>query len=71
MLREQLRYLNLLEKSSVVSRLQQIFREMWVNNGNEISKLYAGTGALQGGSKVSTTSPSVASPRKKTWRSGM
>ena len=49
---EQLRYLNLLEKQSVVSRFQQIFRDMWVNNGNEISKLYAGTGALQGGSKV-------------------
>lgn len=25
---------------------------MWINNGNEISKIYAGTGAIQGGSKV-------------------
>lgn len=25
---------------------------MWINNGNEISKMYAGTGAIQGSSKV-------------------
>ncbi|XP_043228770.1 synaptojanin-1-like [Amphibalanus amphitrite] len=57
---EQLRYLNLQEKASVVSRFQQIFRDMWVNNGNEISKLYAGTGALQGGSKLMDGARSVS-----------
>ncbi|XP_037087422.1 synaptojanin-1-like [Pollicipes pollicipes] len=59
-LMEQLRYLNLLEKKSLVTRFQQIFREMWVNNGNEISKLYAGTGALQGGSKLMDGARSVS-----------
>ena len=30
-----------------------MFQQMWVSNGNSLSKLYAGTGALsQGGSKI-------------------
>lgn len=36
-----------------LSRFEEAFRQMWVNNGNEISKIYAGTGAIQGSSKVS------------------
>lgn len=35
------------------SRFEETFRQMWINNGNEISKIYAGTGAIQGSSKVS------------------
>lgn len=38
----------------MVSRFEEVFRQMWINNGNEISKIYAGTGAIQGGSKVSS-----------------
>ena len=40
-------------KQTMVSRFEEVFRQMWINNGNEISKIYAGTGAIQGGSKVS------------------
>jgi hypothetical protein len=39
-----------------VSRFEELFRQMWINNGNELSKMYAGTAALQGGSKVLGTS---------------
>jgi hypothetical protein len=33
-------------------RFEELFRQMWISNGNELSKMYAGTAALQGGSKV-------------------
>lgn len=50
MLSEQIKLLDLGDK--MLSRFEEIFRQMWINNGNEISKIYAGTGAIQGGSKV-------------------
>lgn len=49
----QLYLLQLMEKQQMVSRFEEVFRQMWINNGNEVSKIYAGTGAIQGGSKVS------------------
>jgi hypothetical protein len=52
-LTKQLHFLNLMEKQQIVSRFEEVFRQMWINNGNEVSKIYAGTGAIQGGSKVS------------------
>ena len=30
-----------------------MFKQMWLNNGNELSKMYAGTGALGASHKVS------------------
>ena len=43
----------LTDKPNIVSRFEELFRQMWINNGNELSKMYAGTGALGGGgSKV-------------------
>jgi len=33
---------------------------MWINNGNEVSKIYAGTGAIQGGSKLMDGARSAA-----------
>ena len=50
----QLLDLGLNDKPNIVSRFQEMFRQMWINNGNELSKMYAGTGALggAGGSKV-------------------
>jgi len=40
-------------KEHTVTRFQDTFRQMWVNNGNGLSKIYAGTAALsQGGSKL-------------------
>lgn len=52
LLGKQLQALSLTDKKQTVSRFEEVFRQMWVNNGNEISKMYAGTGAIQGGSKV-------------------
>ncbi|KAI5696372.1 hypothetical protein M8J75_012104 [Diaphorina citri] len=49
---KQLHLLNLVDKAQIISRFEEVFRQMWVNNGNEVSKIYAGTGAIQGGSKV-------------------
>ena len=31
---------------STVCRFQDGFKQMWINNGNTLSKLYAGTAAL-------------------------
>merc|ERR1719312_2029079 len=40
-------------KEHTVVRFQDTFKQMWVNNGNGLSKIYAGTAALsQGGSKL-------------------
>lgn len=49
---EQIQLLGLADKKQTVARFEEVFRQMWINNGNEISKIYAGTGAIQGGSKV-------------------
>lgn len=48
------------DKKQSVSRFEEIFRQMWINNGNEISKIYAGTGAIQGGSKLMDGARSAA-----------
>ena len=46
--------LGLTDKPNIVSRFEEMFKQMWISNGNELSKMYAGTGALggAGGSKV-------------------
>nr|CAI5836770.1 unnamed protein product [Callosobruchus analis] len=56
----QLQALQLVDKKQVISRFEEVFRQMWVNNGNEISKIYAGTGAIQGGSKLMDGARSAA-----------
>lgn len=50
---DQIQNLGFTDKKQAQSRFEEVFRQMWVNNGNEVSKIYAGTGAIQGGSKVS------------------
>lgn len=53
MLSLQLRLIGLDDKENIVSRFEDAFKNMWVSNGNALSKIYAGTGALnQGGSKL-------------------
>lgn len=52
-LNKQVELLSFSDKKQTQSRFEEVFRQMWVNNGNEVSKIYAGTGAIQGGSKVS------------------
>uniref|UniRef100_A0A0K8VGA8 phosphoinositide 5-phosphatase n=2 Tax=Bactrocera latifrons TaxID=174628 RepID=A0A0K8VGA8_BACLA len=60
MLNQQIEALKLGEKKQNFSRFEEIFRQMWVNNGNEVSKIYAGTGAIQGGSKLMDGARSAA-----------
>lgn len=52
MLKEQIEQMGLAEKKQNFSKFEEVFRQMWINNGNEISKIYAGTGAIQGTSKL-------------------
>ncbi|KAM9635810.1 synaptojanin-1 isoform 1-T1 [Trichechus inunguis] len=51
MLAKQLEALSLAEKPQLVTRFQEVFRSMWSVNGDSISKIYAGTGALEGKAK--------------------
>lgn len=44
------------DKKQNFGKFEEVFRQMWINNGNEISKIYAGTGAIQGTSKVARSS---------------
>ncbi|CAH2219275.1 synaptojanin-1 isoform X1 [Pelobates cultripes] len=52
MLIKQLEDLGLAEKQQLVTRFQEVFRSMWSTNGDSISKIYAGTGALEGKAKA-------------------
>ena len=59
-LAQQLESLEPNTKPQTWTRFEEVFRAMWVNNGNEISKIYAGTGAIQGGSKIMDGARSAA-----------
>lgn len=52
MLPKQLEKMGLTEKPQLVARFQEVFRTMWSANGDSVSKIYAGTGALDGKAKV-------------------
>lgn len=52
MLPKQLEAMGLTEKPQLVARFQEVFRTMWSANGDSVSKIYAGTGALDGKAKV-------------------
>lgn len=56
MLTKQLEVLGLAEKPQLVTRFQEVFRSMWSVNGDSVSKIYAGTGALEGKAKVNHVS---------------
>uniref|UniRef100_A0A672QN90 phosphoinositide 5-phosphatase n=1 Tax=Sinocyclocheilus grahami TaxID=75366 RepID=A0A672QN90_SINGR len=51
MLPKQLENMGLTEKPQLVARFQEVFRSMWSTNGDSVSKIYAGTGALDGKAK--------------------
>uniref|UniRef100_UPI00398E56D7 synaptojanin-1 isoform X3 n=1 Tax=Pristiophorus japonicus TaxID=55135 RepID=UPI00398E56D7 len=51
MIYKQLDILGLAEKQQMVTRFQEVFRSMWSMCGDSISKIYAGTGALEGKAK--------------------
>ena len=44
--------LGLTDKPNIVSRFEEMFKQMWQSNGNELSKMYAGTGALGASHKL-------------------
>ncbi|XP_072231421.1 synaptojanin-1 isoform X1 [Leuresthes tenuis] len=52
MLPKQLEQMGLTEKPQLVARFQEVFRNMWSSNGDSVSKIYAGTGALDGKAKA-------------------
>lgn len=45
--------LGLANKSSIVVRFEEGFKTMWAKNGDNISRIYIGTGALDGKARVS------------------
>ncbi|KAL5289697.1 SYNJ1 family protein [Megaselia abdita] len=57
---EQLKLIGIGDKKQIISRFEEIFKNMWISNGNEVSRIYAGTGAIQGGSKLIDGTRSVA-----------
>ncbi|XP_060090313.1 synaptojanin-1 isoform X2 [Heteronotia binoei] len=59
MLTKQLEILGLAEKPQLVTRFQEVFRSMWSVNGDSVSKIYAGTGALEGKAKLKDGARSV------------
>ena len=52
MLSQQVECLGLSSKQAMLSRFQEAFRTMWTQNGDHISRMYLGTGALDGKAKV-------------------
>ncbi|XP_048035136.1 synaptojanin-1 isoform X6 [Megalobrama amblycephala] len=59
MLPKQLEDMGLTEKPQLVARFQEVFRAMWSTNGDSVSKIYAGTGALDGKAKLKDGARSV------------
>lgn len=51
-LKHQLHHLSIADQPQILSRFTEVFKQMWIQNGDQVSKMYAGTGALEGRSKV-------------------
>ncbi|GFQ96247.1 synaptojanin-1 [Trichonephila clavata] len=58
-LKQQLKALSITDQPQINSRFNEVFKQMWVQNGDQVSKMYAGTGALEGRSKLKDGSRSV------------
>ncbi|XP_031549964.1 synaptojanin-1-like [Actinia tenebrosa] len=52
MLAVQMQCLGLANKASIVARFEEAFKVMWQKNGDNISRIYIGTGALDGKARV-------------------
>ncbi|RWS24751.1 synaptojanin-1-like protein [Leptotrombidium deliense] len=59
-LQKQMSSLSLQDKPQIISRFEEMFKNMWIQNGDQISRIYAGTGALEGKSKFKDSTLSVA-----------
>lgn len=53
MLAQQVECLGLPNKQAILTRFQEAFRTMWAQNGDHISRIYVGTGTLDGKARVS------------------
>ncbi|XP_070494173.1 synaptojanin-1 [Chironomus tepperi] len=51
-LNEQIKIIGLADKKQTLSRFEEVFKQMWISNGNEVSKIYAGTGAMGASNKL-------------------
>lgn len=40
------------EKGNIITRFEEVIKDLWIKNGDQCSVIYAGTGALEGKSKV-------------------
>ncbi|XP_042908659.1 synaptojanin-1 [Parasteatoda tepidariorum] len=58
-LQHQLHHLSIGDQPQILSRFSEVFKQMWIQNGDQVSKMYAGTGALEGRSKLKDGSRSV------------
>ncbi|KAF8790383.1 synaptojanin-1-like [Argiope bruennichi] len=58
-LKQQLKALGISDQPQIISRFNEVFKQMWIQNGDQVSKMYAGTGALEGKSKLKDGSRSV------------
>lgn len=52
-LKQQLSAIGISDQPQIISRFNEVFKQMWIQNGDQVSKMYAGTCALEGKSKVS------------------
>ena len=60
-LTQQLEQLGLHNKPQMMSRFSEVYKQMWHMNGDHVSRMYAGTGALGGGrSKAGDAARSTA-----------
>lgn len=54
MLEKQMESLGFAGKPQMCSRFEEVYKQIWTENGDHVSRIYAGTGAMGGGrSKVS------------------
>ncbi|XP_035233587.1 synaptojanin-1-like [Stegodyphus dumicola] len=58
-LKQQISALEITDQPQIISRFNEVFKQMWIQNGDQVSKMYAGTGALEGKSKLRDGSRSV------------
>lgn len=59
-LNEQLKSAGFGDKPQILTRFQQLFADLWTQNGDHVSRIYAGTGALDGKSKLKDGARSVS-----------
>ena len=64
-LQKQLESIKLNEKPAIVSRFMEVFKTLWPLNGDHISRIYSGTGAMEAGTKGTVSNVFVESNFKK------